>query len=237
MNFSNFNLKVRMGKEKLGQPTNCRKWPVNLAVITAVLLAVFLGPCYASPPSPVGGQETLKGGSGASSNRLTESQKILHVVLDDIRDCNRRTVYGFDPKVMEPIPRHLRKLKGLRLLNVQRVNPSRLVARYRLEETYGEIKVVGLELSNVDSQATEPLTHTLLLEGNFSKTRQQLERYWNIDFVVPGGGRPGPEGPLNGEIQSYGYVTRTVDGNERTLSINHTSLVPGVTRLDCGQGY
>ena len=173
----------------------------------------------------------------ALEKKLTESQQILRVLLADIRECNRQTVYGFDLKDRAPVPRHLQKLKGLRFLSVTRLNPDRILARYQLNEKYGEMTVVGLELSNVDSGTTEPMTHSVLLTGNFSQVRRQLEKLWGIDFVVPGGGRDGPEGPLPGEIQSYGYLTRIVNGRERTLAINHTSLVPGITELDCGDGY
>lgn len=215
------------------------RWPANFSAIAAIFFFLMSATSYASSQSTASGQEARNQpiGSTVTLSRLTESQKILQAVLDDIRDCNRKTSYGIELKTNALVPRRLHKLKGLHLLGVQRVNPHRLVAKYQLNENYGGVQVVGLELSNVDSQVGEPLTHSVLMKGNFQKVRQQLERLWGVDFVVQGGGRVGPEGPLPGETQSYGYVTRTVNGNERILSINHTSLNPSVTRVDCGQGY
>ena len=139
---------------------------------------------------------------------LTESQRILAKLMDDIRTCDKTVRYEYDSKTRHVNPPELKKIKGLKLKKLYRE-----IAVFEINEDYEGLRATVLTTGRSKMPNIPPI-HSIGFESKFKIARQRLEQLWHVQFE--NGIRPGPEVILNG---LYAETTILVDNKSRTLSI------------------
>ncbi len=161
--------------------------------------------------------------------RLTESQRILAKVMDDIRRCDKSIRYEYDSRTKQLSPPELRRIKGLRLKRLYRD-----IAVFEVNEIYSGLKVNVITLGRPNSALPWSI-HTVAFRESFQTARRRLEQLWQLQLID--GLRPGPDVIADG---LYADISFTVKGKERTLSIAHMPIgvVPhvGGPEVGCNHG-
>lgn len=149
-----------------------------------------------------------------SSTSLTESQKILWKVMEDIRHCDKSVRYEYDSKTRTISPPELSKLKGFKFKKVYHD-----IAVFEINEEYLGMHAAVLVVGRAPTLSL-PLC-SVAFKWNFPGVRHRLEREWGIKFQDDL--RPGPDLI---EDASYANLYMFSDGKERVLSIEE--MPPGL---------
>ena len=157
--------------------------------------------------------------------RLTESQRILAKVMDDIRRCDKSVRYEYDRRTRTLSPPALMKIKGLKLKKLYRE-----MAVFEINEVHAGMRAVALSVGRPNTGHTWP-AHSVAFREGFDVARSRLEHLWQLRFVD--GLRPGPDVIYDGR---YADITMTVEGKDRTLSIEQMPLdvYPHIGRPEVG---
>lgn len=157
--------------------------------------------------------------------RLTESQRILAKVMDDIRRCDKSVRYEYDSKTRRLFPPELNKIKGLKLQKLHRE-----IAVFDINETYEGLLAIVMTVGRPNTGHSFPI-HSVAFRETFHTARDHLQLLWQVQ--LEDGLLPGPDVIYNAR---YAAITISVEGKRRTLSIERTPLdvFPHIARPEVG---
>jgi hypothetical protein len=82
----------------------------------------------------------------------TESERILAMVMNDIRSCNKETSYGYDVKKRTVNPGYLNNIKGFKLRRL-----SKEIAIFDIDEKYENLNATMLWVLRTPSPYKHPM--------------------------------------------------------------------------------
>lgn len=139
---------------------------------------------------------------------LTESQRILAKIMDDIRTCDKTVRYEYDSKTRSLNPPELKKIKGLKLKRLYRE-----IAVFEINDRYEGLKARVLSIRRREASVNPPV-HSVAFNDSFEVVRQRLESLWQLQFTDSL--KPGPDVILDGQ---YAEIEMVVENKRRTLSV------------------
>lgn len=173
-------------------------------------------------------------GSRAHSNEqnvseLTESQKILSGVMQDIRNCDKTTRYEYSPKLNELRPPTLMKINGIKKMKLIKNE----WAVFSINETYEGLHAVQLLVGQADGPYEWPMVSAVFRE-DFHTARKRIESAWQVRFTDAM--RPGPDVITEG---NYAEIETQIDDTRRFLKIEKMpkDVYPfiGLTTVGCNR--
>jgi hypothetical protein len=141
-------------------------------------------------------------------SKQTESERILAMVMNDIRSCDKETPYGYDVKKRTVSPDYLNKIKGFKLRRL-----SKEIAIFDIDEKYENLNTKMLWVLRTPAPYKHPM-HAVGFINDYKTVRNALGRVWNISFedaVLPAATYDGPSARF----------AMTINGKFRELSIEH----------------
>lgn len=144
---------------------------------------------------------------------MTESQRILSSVMEDIRRCDKNVRYEYDSKTKAISPPVLARIKGFRLKKLHRE-----IAVFEIDERYEGLRARVLMTGRSTARYAWPI-HSVAFSADFNTVRKGLESLWDLRFQDSL--RPGPDVIFEG---LYAEITMTIDGKERAISLEKMPL-------------